>query len=127
MATVVSGFRKGRPAARRKRRPGRLSSRTSRRQWWFFLAAMMMLGGLLVSVRRSSEGTLLAESIGELRHEVRLLEEQLSYEIVRVDSLSSLQRIAEAAAGLGLREADDNEVLHVVDVREPDATGQEGS
>ena len=86
-----------------------------------------MLGGLLVSVRRSSEGTLLAESIGELRQEVRLLEEQLSYEIVRVDSLSSLQRIAGAAAGLGLREADDNEVLHVVDVKEPRATGGEGS
>ena len=78
-----------------------------------------MLGGLLFSVRRSSEGTLLAESIGELRQEVKLLEEQLSYEIVRVDSLSSLQRISKAAARLDLREAEDDEVLHVADVREP--------
>ncbi len=78
-------------------------------------------------MRRTSEGTLLAESIVELRQEVKLLEEQLSYEIVRVDSLSSLQRIARAAAGLGLREAGDNEVLHVVDVRVPDAMGGDGS
>lgn len=126
MATVVSGTRKGRPAPRRKRRPGLRRTRTSR-QSVFVIAILVMLGGLLISVRRSSEGTLLAESIGELRQEVRLLEEQLSYEVVRVDSLSSLQRIARAAAGLGLREADDNEVLHVVDVREPQATGGEGS
>ena len=126
MATVVSGYRKARPAARRKDRPGRQGARTRRRSL-VVIAVLVMLGGLLVSVRRSSEGTLLAESIGELRQEVRLLEEQLSYEVVRVDSLSSIQRIAGAAAGLGLREADDDEVLHLVDVREPHAAGEEGS
>jgi cell division protein FtsL len=125
MATVVSGTGKGRPATHRKRRPRMRRARTSRRSV-FIIAVLVMLGGLLISVRRSSEGTLLAESIGELRQEVKLLEEQLSYEIVRVDSLSSLKRIAGAAAGLGLREADDNEVLHVVDVREPQATGGGG-
>jgi len=87
-----------------------------RRRMILSTAVVMMLGGLLFSVRRSSEGTLLAESIGELRQEVKLLEEQLSYEFMRVDSLSSLQRISGAAARLGLREAQDDEVLHVADV-----------
>lgn len=86
-----------------------------------------MLTGLLFSVRRSSEGTLLAESIRELRQEVKLLEEQLSYEIVRVDSLSSLQRISRAAAGLGLREANDSEVFHVADVSTPVSSEGHGS
>jgi hypothetical protein len=82
------------------------------------MAVLVMLGGLLLSIRRSSEGTLLAESIGEMRQEVRLLEEQLTYEIVRVDSLSSLQRISKVAAGLDLREAEDDEVIHVAEVPE---------
>jgi hypothetical protein len=124
MAAVVS--RKGRSVTRRKARHGRRVG-SARRQVIWIIAVFTMLAGLLFSVRRSSEGTLLAESIGELRQEVKLLEEQLSYEIVRVDSLSSLQRISGAAAGLGLREADDSEVLHVADVTEPHASEGDGS
>ena len=85
-----------------------------------------MLGGLLFSVRRSSEGTLIAESIGELRQEVKLLEEQLSDEIVRVDSLSSLQRISKVAAELNLREAEDDEVIHVAEVGESRDSERQG-
>ncbi len=119
--------RKGRPGSsaraktRRRRRTGSV-----RRQMIFSMAVLVMLGGLLFSVRRSSEGTLIAESIGELRQEVKLLEEQLSDEIVRVDSLSSLQRISKVAAELNLREAEDNEVIHVAEVGESRDSERQG-
>ncbi len=118
--------RKNRSGSRGKARQG-LRFGTMRRQAILATAVMLLLSGLMVSVRRSSEGTRLAESIGELRQEVKLLEEQLSYEIVRVDSLSSLQRISNIADGLGLREAIDSEVLHVADVSDPGALEGEGS
>jgi len=125
MEEVVS--RKGRPGSsaraktRRRRRTGSV-----RRQMIFSMAVLVMLGGLLFSVRRSSEGTLIAESIGELRQEVKLLEEQLSDEIVRVDSLSSLQRISKVAAELNLREAEDDEVIHVAEVGESRDSERQG-
>ena len=118
--------RKNRSGSRGRARQG-LRFGTMRRQVILATAVMLLLSGLMVSVRRSSEGTRLAESIGELRQEVKLLEEQLSYEIVRVDSLSSLQRISNIADGLGLREAIDSEVLHVADVSDPGAPEGEGS
>ena len=118
--------RKNRSGSRGRARQG-LRFGTMRRQVILATAVMLLLSGLMVSVRRSSEGTRLAESIGELRLEVKLLEEHLSYEIVRVDSLSSLQRISNIADGLGLREAIDSEVLHVADVSDPGAPEGEGS
>jgi hypothetical protein len=76
---------------------------------------VMLPVGLLFSVSRTSQGARLAEELNELRLEERLLEDQLSYEIMRVDSLSSRSRIAVAAGALGLREASDDEILHVAD------------
>jgi len=108
--------------ARRGRRIG-----TIRRRVILGAAALTIPVGLLFSVRRSSDGTQLAESLGELRREESLLREQLSFEVRRVDSLSSLQRITAAAASLGLREADDDEVIHVNDVAESGSTGGTGS
>jgi hypothetical protein len=90
-------------------------------------AALTIPVGLLISVRRSSDGTRLTESLGELRREETLLREQLSLEVMRVDSLSSLQRITAAAARLGLREAGDDEVIHVLDVAESSSTAENGS
>lgn len=124
MAAVVSKRR--RSATRGNARSGRRVG-TPRRQIILVTSALVMLSGLLISVRRSSEGTLLAESIGELRQEVTLLEEQLSYEVVRVDSLSSLQRISGVAAELGLREANDGEVFRVADVDESRESEGDGS
>ena len=74
--------------------------------------------GLLFSVSRTSQGALLAEELNELRLEERLLQDQLSFEIMRVDSLSSRSRITGAAGALGLREASDDEVLHVADTED---------
>jgi len=71
---------------------------------------------MLVSVRRTAEGRRLAESINELRDEEQLLLTRLSYELVRVDSLSSRERILIAGARFGLRPATDDEIIHLPDV-----------
>lgn len=107
--------------ARRKARRG-----TLRRQAILGLAALAIPAGLVVSVRRTAEGTRLAEQLEELRRETRLLEEALVDEVVRVDSLTSRQRIGRAAAELGLRQADEGEVVvvgAVASVNPPEAEG----
>ncbi len=121
----MSRKRRRETRARRGQRGRRL--RTIRRRVILGAAALAVPVSLLFSVRRSSDGTALAESLGELHREETLLREQLSLEVMRVDSLSSLQRITAAAARLGLREADDKEVIHVIDVAESPSTGKSGS
>lgn len=75
-----------------------------------------VIGSLIVSVDRTAEGRKLAESINELRREEEVLRIRQSEEFVRVDSLSSRERILVAAARFGLRPATDDEVLHLPDV-----------
>jgi len=96
---------------RRRRRPG-----ARRRQSTVLGALTLMALSLLVSVRRTAEGRRLAESINELREEEQVLLNRMSYELVRVDSLSSRERILAVAPPLGLRPATDREVLHLPDV-----------
>lgn len=79
-------------------------------------AALTIPAGLVVSVRRSAQGTRLAEQIEDLRRETRLLEEALAEEVVRVDSLSSRDRIGREATRLGLRLAQEDEVVVLGDV-----------
>lgn len=110
----MSPRRKARGSRRRSRRGGKVL----RRRVTLGLAIATLPAGLLVSVSRTSQGARLAEELTELRTEARLLEDQLSYEIMRVDSLSSRSRIAVAGSALGLREAKDDEVLHVADPAE---------
>ena len=76
----------------------------------------VVAGSLFVSVDRTAKGRKLAESINELRREEQMLLTRLSEELVRVDSLSSRERILVAAARYGLRPATDDEVLHLPDV-----------
>jgi hypothetical protein len=75
-----------------------------------------VIGSLVVSVDRTAEGRELAESINELRREQEVLRMRQAEELVRVDSLSSRERVLVAAARLGLRPAADDEVLHLPDV-----------
>ena len=77
---------------------------------------MAVIGSLFVSVDRTAEGRKLAESIGELRSEEELLRIRQSEELVRVDSLSSRDRILATAVRIGLRPAADDEVHHLPDV-----------
>jgi hypothetical protein len=101
------------------RRRGQRGSKLFRRRATLGLAITALPIGLLFSVSRTSQGARLAEELNELRLEEQLLQDQLSYEIMRVDSLSSRSRITVAAAELGLREAADDEVLHLADTIEP--------
>jgi hypothetical protein len=75
-----------------------------------------VVGSLIVSVDRTAEGRKLAKSINDLRREEALLLIRQSEELVRVDSLSSRERILVAAARFGMRPATDDEVLHLPDV-----------
>lgn len=96
---------------RRRRRPG-----TRRRQLLVVACLSAVAGSLFVSVNRTAGGRELAETISELRTEEQVLLTRLSEELVRVDSLSSRERILVAGARYGLRPASDDEVLHLPDV-----------
>ena len=92
------------------------------------LAAVLTIPvGLVISVRRTAEGTRLAEQLEDLRRETRLLEEALGEEVVRVDSLSSMDRIVRVAPELGLRQAREDEVVVLSDVPEAGDAEVEGT
>lgn len=106
------------------RRRGLVGSR--RRGLLVVLAVLTIPAGLFISVRRTAEGTRLSEQLAELRRETVLLEEALVDEVVRVDSLASRERIGRVAPELGLRQATDDEVVILGDVRETTRIGSEG-
>lgn len=107
---------------------GRRRSRvgTRRRGLLLTLALLTIPAGLFISVRRTADGTRLSEQLAELRRETVLLEEALVDEVVRVDSLSSRERIGRVASELGLRQATDDEVVLLGDVNEPTRIASEG-
>lgn len=107
-STGRSGSRK---RSRRRPRPG-----ARRRQLALAGCASAVVGSLILSVDRTAEGRKLAESINQLSREEQLLRIRQSEELVRVDSLSSRERILIAAAQFGLRPARDDEVVHLPDV-----------
>lgn len=121
--------RKG-PARKRSAAASRKSKQrvgTLRRQVIVAAAALMIPAGLLVSIRRSAEGTRLADTLADLRRETRLLDEALVDEIVRVDSLTSRERVGRLAAELGLRQATDDEVVILSDDPRSRVVRNEGS
>lgn len=97
--------------AARSARPGAI-----RRRFVMVLAALTIPLGLVISVRRTAEGTRLAEQLADLRRETMLLEETLVDEVVRVESLTSRERIARIVEERGFRQATDDEVVIVGDV-----------
>jgi len=123
----VSGGRRRKRGGRAKRagrRRGRLRVGAIRRRAVVFLAVLTIPAGLVISVRRTAEGTRLAEQLEELRRETTLLEEALVDEVVRVDSLTSRARIDRAAGELGLRQAEEHEVVILGDVPRIDSDGE---
>lgn len=102
------------PGRRKASRAARVGS--TRRRVVLVAAALTVPAGLLFSVRRTAEGTRLAEQLSELRRETMLLEEVLVEEVVRVDSLTSRERIGRVAEELGFRQAADHEVVILGDV-----------
>lgn len=120
---------------RRRRKSGGRGRRTGRegggrrigairRRAIVLLAVLTIPAGLVISVRRTAEGTRLAEQLEELRRETTLLEEALVDEVVRVDSLTSRARIEHAAGELGLRQAEEHEIVILGDVTGIDSDGE---
>jgi len=107
-----AGKKGKRRGARRSARPGAI-----RRRFVMVLAALTIPAGLVISVRRTAEGTRLAEQLADLRRETMLLEETLVDEVVRVESLTSRERIARIVEERGFRQATDDELVIVADVR----------
>jgi len=85
------------------------------------LSIVVMGGAMLVSIRRTAEGRRISEALNDLREGEQVLRAQLAEEVLRVDSLSSLGRIEDAAAELGLRWPRDDEWELMLDV---EATGR---
>jgi len=126
MAKREGGRRGGKKTTGRKR-SNRHRVGTARRRWMVLAAVLTIPVGLVISVRRTAEGTRLAEQLEDLRRETRLLEEALGEEVVRVDSLSSMDRIVRLAPKLGLRQAHEDEVVVLSDVPEAGDAEVEGS
>lgn len=119
------GRRVRRPSGRK--RPDRKRAGAARRRMMVVAAVLTIPAGLVISVRRTADGTRLAEQLEDLHRETRLLEEALGEEVVRVDSLSSMDRIVRVAPGLGLRQAHEDEVVVLGDVTSAGDTEVEGS
>jgi len=119
--------RRGRKKSSGRGSPKRIRVGTARRRMMILAAVLTIPVGLVISVRRTADGTRLAEQLEDLRRETRLLEEALGEEVVRVDSLSSMDRIVRMAPELGLRQAHEDEVVVLSDVTEAGDAEVEGS
>jgi len=71
---------------------------------------------MVISIRRTAEGRRITEALNDLNEGETLLRAQLAEEVLRVDSLSSLDRIEGVAAELGLRWPRDDEWELMLDV-----------
>lgn len=116
-ATRKAAGRKKAPSRKRPSSKRKAAQRVGalRRQVIVVVAALTIPAGLFVSIRRSAEGTRLAETLADMRRETRLLDESLGDERVRVDSLTSRERVGRLAAEIGLRQATDDEVVILSD------------
>lgn len=101
--------------------------RLRRWAWRVFVGATALaLGGsMLAAVERGSEARRLSDEIDRLEQREAVTRGRLADAMRRVDSLSSRDRIARAAARLGLRPASDEEItfLRVAGPREEERSG----
>jgi hypothetical protein len=92
----------------------------ARRKLTILLSVLVLGASMVVSIRRTAEGRRITEALTDLRDGEQLLRAQLAEEVLRVDSLSSLARIEDAAAELGLRWPRDDEWELMPDVETTD-------
>lgn len=101
--------------------------RLRRWAWRVFVgAAVLALGGsMLAAVERGSEARRLSDEIDRLEQREAVARGRVADAMRRVDSLGSRERIARAAARLGLRPASDEEItfLRVAGAREEERSG----
>ena len=93
---------------------------------WFTpaLMSLALAASLIAVVRRGEEGRALAERIAEREAEARVIADRIVAERVRIDSLSSRSRIAEAAGALGLRQAVEGELVRLREAPKPAESGR---
>jgi len=105
------------------RRP-RVRIRTLRRWGPPFLAGLLLVSSLAAVVRRTEEGRRLSGELDRLEAEQLVLQDRVAEQVARVESLTALPRLEQAAGDIGLRQAEDGEVFHISDlgagVGEPD-------
>lgn len=106
------------------RRRVRMRGRAVRR-WAVPALAVLALAATLASVvARGEEGRRLTRAAAALEEETRIVQDRILVEGARVDSLTTLSRMEDAAAEIGLRQAVDAEL---VQVREADVGVEAGS
>lgn len=89
----------------------RLWIRKMARRLFVGLSAAVLLAGMAVSVDRTSEARRLSREISELEREAEAARARVAEESRRLDSLTSRERILRRAKSLGLRPADDDEIV----------------
>jgi len=96
--------------------PPRVRRRTLRR--WFFpvVAGAALVAALTAVVQRGEEARRLSRELLELQNEEQIARDRIAEATARVDSLGSLGRLEVAAGALGLRQAEEGEVIYLRDV-----------
>lgn len=80
-----------------------------------FLAGLLLVASLAAVVRRTEEGRRLSGELDRLEAEQLVLRDRVAEQVARVESLTALPRLEEAAGDIGLRQAEDGEVFHISD------------
>ena len=101
----------------------RVRMRTLRRWTLPVLTTMGLAASLATVVRRGEEGRRLSDELGELEARSLIVGDRILGERVRVDSLTTPSRIAEAAASIGLRRAGEGELIQLRESSGGDETG----
>lgn len=106
--------------------PRRIRRRTLLRWIPPGLAVATLVAAMVTVVGRSERGRALSVQLDALDAEAGVVADRIAKERVRVDSLTSLPRIEEAAASVGLRRAEEEELVQVEARVEPDPEGIAG-
>lgn len=94
----------------RGRERWRLKLRRWGRRLTLAVSAAALAGAMLTSVERGSRARALSDEISRLEREEARSRSRTAAAMRRLDSLTSRERIAREAAGLGLRPASDEEI-----------------
>lgn len=107
--------------------PGRRRLRLRRwgRRLFVGLSVAVLAGAMVTAVERGGEARRLSEGIGRLEQEQAMARSRLAAAMRRVDSLTSRERIARAAARIGLRPASDEEITFLRASAEQGHAGEE--
>ncbi|MDH3732242.1 MAG: hypothetical protein OEU54_01865 [Gemmatimonadota bacterium] len=93
----------------------RVRRKTLRRWGLPLVGGTLLVASLASAVRRSEDGRRLSRELDRLEGAELILRDRVAGQVSRVDSLSALPRMEEAAREIGLRRAGDGELFHLSD------------